>query len=630
MMLSSLWIIFISTAIFVLPGYAVLALLNPESKFEFTDRICISIGLSIALVPLTLYWTTLLGLRQTTITVSLLLVLAAGISSWDIIKRHRLRELLSSRAQLLTLFLLSLIFTGAVIARIWGVDGIDFPLWTDSYHHTLISQIIVDSGLVPSSYEPYAPIRDFSYHFGFHTLVAWFHWLTRIPAPRSVVLIGQIINAMVVPTTYVFAKHLWKSREAGLIAALILGLFSHMPAFFVNWGRYTQLAGQILFPVALLLCMDALDRHRKSLRSICLAAIAIAGLFMTHNRMTIFLLVFFGIYFLYKLVREWRNPSLRNDILLSFALTLIIAVVIELSWVINFAKGFGTRVVGMMMAGYQQSEFGTYYAWQPEYLIEFGARWGLWVLAGLGLLLSFRRRKKGGAFLFLGTLSVLFLAQTNLVGITPLFSTLIVIIWLYFPTALLAGYFIAETLRFILSRWTGDENQRFRISTAIMVLLILMSIPGIWHIRSLTLPENGFVREPDLQAMSWIEENIPGDALFYISTKFWTPHLAHGLEAGYWIPYLAHRETILPPEPYTSGGEVPYMYFVNSRARLLSQEQEAEPLHELLNENHGNHIYIGSRPANLDPADFESLPSMYDLIYVGEGVWIFRVLPLTG
>jgi hypothetical protein len=133
-----------------------------------------------------------------------------------------------------------------------------------------------------------------------------------------------------------------------------------------------------------------------------------------------------------------------------------------------------------------------------------------------------------------------------------------------------------------------------------MVLLILMSIPGIWHIRSLTLQENGFVLEPDLQAMSWIEENIPEDALFYISTNFWTPHLAHGLEAGYWIPYLAYRETILPPEPYASDGEVPYMYFVNSRARLLSQEQEAGPLHELLNENHVTHIYIGSRPAYLD------------------------------
>jgi hypothetical protein len=403
-----------------------------------------------------------------------------------------------------------------------------------------------------------------------------------------------------------------------------------MPAFFVNWGRYTQLAGQILFPVALLLCMEALDRCRKSLRSIGLAAIAVAGLFMTHNRMTIFLLIFVGIYFLYKLIRGWRNVSIRNDLLPTFALILIVAIVIELSWIINFAKVFGTKLVGMLLVGYQRSEFGGYYEWDLEYLIEFGTRWELWTLAGLGLLISLRRKEMGGIYLLVGTLSVLVLAQTNLIGIPPLFSVLIVTIWLYFPVAILAGYSIAQMLRIIQERWPRRETLTIRFSSAAVVVSILISLPGIWNIGNLTLPDNGFVREADLQAMIWIEENIPEDALFYTSTHFWTPYLVHGLDAGYWIPYLANRETILPPEPYLSDGELTYINFVNSRAHDLSQQPDAEALHTLLNKYDATHIYIGNRQAYLNHTEFEALPSRYELIYDREEVWIFRAIPLEG
>ena len=236
----------------------------------------------------------------------------------------------------------------------------------------------------------------------------------------------------------------------------------------------------------------------------------------------------------------------------------------------------------------------------------------------------------GGIYLLVGTLSLLILAQTNLIGIPPLFSVLIVTIWLYFPVSILGGYFIAQMLRFMQERWHRRENQNIWLSAAAVGLVILLCLPGIGYIRNLTLPENGFVREPDLQAMIWIEENIPGDALFYINTHFWTPYLAHGLDAGYWIPYLANRETILPPEPYLSDGELTYINFVNSRAYHLSQEPDAEALHILLQEYDATHIYIGNRPANLDPTDFEALPSKYDLIYRRDGVWIFRVLPITG
>ena len=53
----------------------------------------------------------------------------------------------------------------------------------DAYHHTLISEMFIRAGGIPSNYEPYAPLASFTYHFGFHALTATLDgfWASRAP-----------------------------------------------------------------------------------------------------------------------------------------------------------------------------------------------------------------------------------------------------------------------------------------------------------------------------------------------------------------------------------------------------------------------------------------------------------------
>jgi hypothetical protein len=151
------------------------------------------------------------------------------------------------------------------------VEGVNYPPGGDGYHHTLISQIIHDTGLIPQSYRPYAPLDRFTYHFGFHSLVAAWVWLTQLPVPRSTVLVSQIINALTVPTLYIFTKTLTGRKEAGLFAAMVAGLVTVMPAYYVNWSRNTQLTANVMLPVVLVALTQVLEAQAAVRRRWCVS-----------------------------------------------------------------------------------------------------------------------------------------------------------------------------------------------------------------------------------------------------------------------------------------------------------------------------------------------------------------------
>ena len=624
-MLLILKTILIAAALFFLPGNTLIVLLKPHIKFDPVERFSLALGLSLAIIPLSLYVMSLLGLQQTTTTLWILLLICGLITIRDVWRTRNEGGSASAMNYRTTIIAFALIFLGALVARLLGVSGIDFPLWTDSYHHTLFTQIIVDTGQVPTSYEPYAPIFNFTYHFGFHALTAWFHLLTGIPVPRSVVLVGQIVNALVVPTTYLLAKRLWGKTSIALLSALLLGLLSHMPAQFVNWGRYTQLTGQMLMPVVLTLYLILLESKKRSLPLIILTALSAAALFLTHNRITLFVVVFGALFLIRSIWEERKKTDHVKSLVITTMLVTLIAILVDLPWLINFADGFGKQVAGMLVNGYDAAVHGAYFSWDWRSLPEFGAHVWILLLAGAGIIIGCIQRDHTTLILILGTLILLALSSTNTIGITPLFSTLIVIIWIYLPLGLLSAYSLESIYSWISARWAATNLPNRYLFLPLALILLLASTVGLFSVKDITLPENGFVRDEDMLAMTWIRENTKPNALFHISTRFWTPIVAHGLDAGYWIPYLADRQTTLPPQNYASDGDKDFMALVNERARALSQAKAIENLYSALIDYDVNYVYIGERPAYLQGEQFAEFPSLFDLRYHHGNVWIFAI-----
>src|SRR5262249_49905857 len=133
-------------------------------------------------------------------------------------------------------------------ARFYTVRDLQIPLFGDSMHHTEIVQLIINQQGVPATYRPFAPVDSFTYHFGFHPLAALWAIMAGVPAWSGTITIGQILQVGAVLAAYYLGRELFRSRLAGLAGAVVVGFLSGMPAYYVNWGRYTQLAGQVLVP----------------------------------------------------------------------------------------------------------------------------------------------------------------------------------------------------------------------------------------------------------------------------------------------------------------------------------------------------------------------------------------------
>jgi hypothetical protein len=614
-------------AVFLFPGYALLIALRRYRRAGAVEVLCVAAGLSIAVVPLLLYACTLLGWRLSPTMAGAVTLVLGGVFVADTIRRATIWWPRRSRQVNPYHLGLSVVFLMTLIARLWMVRGINYPLWTDSYHHTLIAELIARLGMVPSTYEPFAPIPAFTYHFGFHTLVAWFHWLSGVPIPRSVVLVGQVLNALVVPTTYLFTWRLMNNQRAALVAATILGLLSFMPARFVNWGRYPQLAGQILLPVLIVLTIDAFESRRLSFGRCFVAGVAAAGLFLVHNRITLFYAALAFLLFAVYAVKARRHAHQFGRVLLSAFLILAVAVLIDLAWLARFFDGFGGAVAQQAIRGYQPAAAGSYFAFTLQDLFHNGMHPVWLVIAGLSAAWGLLKRDRG-VWLLVGWILLLFgAANIHLIRMVPLFSSLIVAIFLYLPVAILVGYGVDRVAAGVARRLAFLSPRTRTVGTlALAAVLVVAGLGGMAYTSKIIEPDNGFVRPADLAAMEWISQNTPADARFHIATHFWTPVVAHGLDAGYWIPYLTGRETTIPPEVYGSDGSASYIDATNQRLRELAQATTASQLWQVLQQFHVTHIYIGNRPTDLRPDLFDSDPAHFRLLYARDHVWVYEVV----
>ncbi len=338
---SLVWLVYLLAVLwlFVLPGWGLLSLLYTDWSAQFwLAKIALAAGLSLALYPLLFLWTYLLGLRLGVAYAWLPGLLGIAIVAFRQVQRYRSGKLSFrwrwQRENLLPdltlLFLLGLL----VFSRLWIIRGLDYPLWGDSYQHTLIAQLLVDNRGLFDNWLPYAALSSFTYHFGFHSLVAVFHWLTGLPLPAATLWTGQIVNLLALLTLAPLAVRLGRSRWAAVVALLVAGLLSPMPQAYLNWGRYTQLAGQAILPVAVFLAIALLEKRSLDKSLLAILALLLGGLALSHYRILIFAALFFVAYFLFN---ARRQDAL--SLLLKIAWLALAALLLCLPWLVNGFSG---------------------------------------------------------------------------------------------------------------------------------------------------------------------------------------------------------------------------------------------------------------------------------------------------
>lgn len=608
----------LSLVMFFLPGYVILVSLCPRRELDGIQRSILSLGLSVALLPLSILVSSLIGLRLNRYLVTLIFLLLCAIAVWRTGRlrgggwRSRFRPHLD-----LVYLLLLLVFSLGLGVRLWMVRDLSVAMWGDSYHHTMISQLLVDNGGLFSSWEPYAPLRSFTYHFGFHSLVAFYHWLTGVSVIESVILLGQVLNALSIPLAYLLTERLTGERWAGLIAALITGLLSPMPLYYVNWGRYTQLAGQILLPVAMIFALESIKKGDS--RTMGIAILASSGLFLVHYRVAMFYSCFVLILLAYESYREWGNKRV-PDMWRKIVVIGVASLVLVTPWIWNLGQGLlPGSLLAFLTTPRPSGQVNLYNA--AEDVVSFVPPYLLLLALG-GAAVAFIRRNHGVVVTVLWVGTLLLLANPYALRLpgTGIVNNFTVLIALYLPVSLAGGFLVSQMMGLAAGRFPQAE----KMGALLFVLVALLSILGT----SPTLAqENMLVTDADVGAMEWIRENTASNSRFLVNYFFHFGETVVGSDAGWWIPLLTGRKNTVPPITYRSEepNEPHYGEEVGMLARRFEDVSFDDPETVRLLKKEGiTHIYLGEKGGNLSPEEFLGSPC-YEESYHRDRVWIFKV-----
>lgn len=640
-----------------LPGYMLLAM-GQRGGVAGWWRWLAAPGASLSLFPLALLWAHILGIRFNALIAWLALglcglcmavarlrgrehlwrLLSAFIQIKSVFLRKNRQNSVKFASLFLYLFLFIYIFALSLGSRLAAIQGLAAPLYWDSVHHTLIAQLLVDNGGLFSSWQPYLPLGSLTYHFGFHALVAWFHWLSGMDMPQAVLFLGQVLNACTVLVAYLLAQHLTGRPWAGFIAAFITGLISLMPAYYVNWGRYTQLAGQVILPVLMALTMETVAPgeidagHGRAGATtgmappwtpLLITTVLAAGLALTHYRVFIFYGAFVLALLLVLAYESRQTPRLFLRGAGHLGLVALGALALVAPWAWNLLQ----NAVPIYMARYttpltpQQAEWLAAYnslrdvdKILPPYLLWpaiAGLAWGLW-------------RRERWAFLLLLWVEGLFLAANpqwlGLPGM-GLISNHAVLIGLYIPVSVAIGFLGASILEQLLP-WQA-------IGEALLVAVIVLG--GLWgaqQVAGIVNPYFVMVTPADLQAMAWIRENTPPQARFLVNSEpAYGGSTVVGTDAGWWLPLLARRQSTVPP--LIASSERPEEDGYSQQARRLAEIVRKNSLEDkttlqALRAAGVTHIYIGAKGGHLKAEDLIRLP-FYRALYQKDGVWVFAI-----
>jgi hypothetical protein len=604
----------VGALVLLVPGYVLWSFAGPDLRLPRLAAPALWLGLSLSLIPVLFLWATTLGLRLTAPVLGVQLIGIAGVALW-----HWFRWPSSPHVPLWLWIGWSLVIGLVALTRVLEIRGIVAPLWVDSVHHTLLVRIAGDTGRIPTSLEPYLPIGRLRYHWGYHTIVATWRGVAQLPLPEAVLWSGQILNALIAVVMYALGAFVLRSPRGGLITAVVAGLLSLLPAYYVTWGRYTQLTGLLLLPSLLITSIGLAEQQRWSWRLIGPTALLLSGLMLIHYRV----LAFYAAFMIpYALLLAVRQPRRIGSIALRFVVVGSLAALIIAPWTWEMLQRvlipYAVAPAGLAgSSDYNSIDWG---------LLNYGNNPALYRLAGLGtlIMLALRRWRVVAVAAWIGMMFLL--ANPTVFGLpaTWFINNDSVTITLFMPVSVLAAAWADQIARWLL-RWTEPAYKHW-LRWTLATTLIGVALYGAWQLRSVVNDVTVLVQPADRKALAWAAENTPPDARFLVNSTHWLNGAYRGTDAGWWLLPLANRWVTTPPALYVYG-TAEYKRSVEELNRRISELKATEPdqLKQLIRDERITHIFVGGTNAGPIKSDMLFGDPMFTSLYDESGVTIFAV-----
>jgi hypothetical protein len=529
---NSAWLIPHLILILLVPGLVLLRAFEDHLSLDIGQIIGICVGLSITIISLLILWTSTIGVAWNKTFVYFISGILTSIlvisyvralfpkygllnikrwitkdksSNWN---RHTLPRRININQFGSTLALL-FIFLITLVVRMVMVRDLVTPAWVDSIHHALIARIIVETGALPETYLPYLNIEPTFYHPGFHAQIATFNLLADLDLHDSMLIFGQVANALMIFVVYSLSISMTNNRYVGIFAALITGLITPMPAYYTSWGRYTQLTGLLILPICYIFYKKAIYRNDDKLITspLIIGAISASGLILVHYRVTAFLALLIISDISIGLIYNDRSQKLAILRFKRILLMVLMSGLLTLPWLIQAIPE--TFIVSLTQPIPKEIDWFADFSWR--YLTAASGKLAL-VIGGLGLFWGLLQNKQFAYIFFVWLVLLAGLANTSAMGVPGgiYMNTTSVEISLFIPIAILAGYFIWE----IIKSWKQMLPVRFYPGVNLAIGLLIASLYISYaakNIPTILNPVTFLSRTADIAAIQWMSENIQTD-----------------------------------------------------------------------------------------------------------------------
>lgn len=630
--------------IWALPGWALLSLCLRGSQWRslpLLQKLGLSAGAGAALYPVLMLWAATIGTRPGPAMLWAPMALAIVVAIWQLVVAYRndpyrLRprwpQRLSGDGWADVAAVLALL--AVLLTRLLVVRALDAPSWGDSVQHVAMTQLIAEQGGLFNSWLPYTPYGSLTVQYGFASNAAILMQLLRLTSVEASLIAGQLLGVLAIVVLYPLAVRLaGGNRWAGVCALIVGGLLSPMPAFYVNWGRYAQLAGQVVLPVALWLTLAAVERARFHAGATIAAGLTLTGMMLSYYRMPYNYAVFMLLWLCFCGIPGWGRDGRRWVAgVAGLGAIAVAALVLVLPWLDRVADStLAERVASGFIRGaplaavqIELAQWRTITEYAPTMLLAIG---------GVALAWAFLRRQWAVFMIGPWVLVMAALVAARLIklpGANQL-QTFAVMIMLYIPLSLLIGWLGGEVLVALSARWraTGPAT----ITAGLVAAILLGSANQLKTVQ----PDFVLVTRPDARAMSWIKANTPSDAVFLVEGfRVYAGRSAVGSDAGWWIPLMANRGNTMPPQ-YALMNEKPIdpaysQSIIDLVATLETQAPRSDAVMAKLCKLKVTHVYIGQTQGEtgmgvsqlFSAADFLN-DSRFTLAYHQDRVYIFAL-----